>query len=227
MHAPQEPWAQPFFVPVSPRRSRSRSSRLTHGWTASDSSAPLTRSRTSATSLLRSLGSAPWDRWIAGAELAERCQTSHSGRATPSISAATRERVLSVEIDGRADGELCQEHPLSEECMRSLSAVSDESPGQRAAPEAHRGLRAVVGVGTATAGVLASIAFVAASGCTCQQLPTASFAPSGVTARRQFPGLRVSRTPQPGPRTNRVCQLPHFKARAQLATLSTRPQRRR
>ena len=34
--------------------------------------------------------------------------------------------------------------------------------------------------------VLAAIVFVASSGCTWQQLPTASFGPSGATAHRRF-----------------------------------------
>lgn len=34
--------------------------------------------------------------------------------------------------------------------------------------------------------VLAAIAFVATSGCTWQQLPSASFGPSGATAHRRF-----------------------------------------
>ncbi len=42
VQAPQAPWSQPFFGPVTPRRSRSASSRLTHGSTSSAATSPFT-----------------------------------------------------------------------------------------------------------------------------------------------------------------------------------------
>nr|WP_274380673.1 IS5 family transposase [Streptomyces sp. ACT-1] len=55
--------------------------------------------------------------------------------------------------------------------------------------------------------VLAAIVFVATSGCTWQQLPSASFGPSGATAHRRFSewskGEGVGRASPPGPRRTR------------------------
>lgn len=66
--------------------------------------------------------------------------------------------------------------------------VRDELWGlfQRVVPEAPSRPQSGAGVAMATGRVLAAIVFVATSGCTWQQLPAASFGPSGATAHRRF-----------------------------------------
>ena len=54
VQAPQAPWSQPFLGPVTPSRSRSRSSRLTQGSTSTVSTEPFTFSCISIPRLLSS-----------------------------------------------------------------------------------------------------------------------------------------------------------------------------
>jgi hypothetical protein len=54
VQAPHAPWSQPFFVPVSPSRSRSASSSVTRASTCSRSDLPLIRMVTAITGIV------PW-----------------------------------------------------------------------------------------------------------------------------------------------------------------------